>query len=124
MAPGPGRPATPSTDGVLVAAIQKTAAETRSGVPGEPARSIVPFMKHCWFSKTQVSPGSQNVQLRPPHWPLLLQVLNFVIEQVPSEGPFVQIPSSAESVSKPFTRQSPWWQNPFGASHSLSSLHG
>jgi hypothetical protein len=124
IAPGPGRPATPSTDGVPVAAMQKVAAEIRFGVPGTPARLIWPFTKHCWFAKVHVSPGSQKVQNGVWQSASALHVLKVDVEHVPTAGPAVQIPSSDESLSPPFTRQSPGWQKPFGGSQSVSSVHG
>src|SRR6266550_3883577 len=112
MAPGPGSPAVLLIAAFEVAAMQKTATVFLFGTPGAPARLIPLFTKHCCFAWTQVSPPPQKVQFGDWQSASTLQLLNFVIEHVPGNGPAVHAPSSLEPVSSGFERQSAVWQKP------------
>lgn len=103
----------------LVAGMQKGAADTRSGTPGEPARWISPFTKHSPLCALQVSVGAQYGQAGGVQSPASVQLRKEWTEHRPEIGPAVQLPSCAESISARFGRQSPGRQTPPEQSRSL-----
>ena len=103
----------------VVAGMQKGAADTRSGMPGEPARWISPFTKHASPCTLQVSVGAQYGQMGGVQSLADAQLRKECTEHRPASGPAVQTPSCAESVSRGFVRQSPGRQTPPEQSRSL-----